>query len=54
LIFYRCDFTFDPDYFPDPAAYLKAIKEKYNVKICLWSKFDCDPRPYDVLIQTAP
>ncbi|KAK7043691.1 hypothetical protein VNI00_008302 [Paramarasmius palmivorus] len=32
----RCSFTFDPDNFPDPAKYLADIKEKYNVKICVW------------------
>ncbi|KJA27453.1 glycoside hydrolase family 31 protein [Hypholoma sublateritium FD-334 SS-4] len=31
-----CSFTFDPDNFPDPKAYLAGIKEKYGVKICLW------------------
>ncbi|KAF8514046.1 alpha-glucosidase [Gautieria morchelliformis] len=28
-----CSFTFDPDNFPDPAAYLSEIKSKYGVKI---------------------
>ncbi|KAJ6547326.1 alpha-glucosidase [Mycena capillaripes] len=31
-----CSFTFDPEFFPDPKAYLSEIKEKYGVKICLW------------------
>lgn len=31
-----CSFTFDPENFPDPQAYLAEIKSKYNVKICLW------------------
>ncbi|EIW85270.1 glycoside hydrolase family 31 protein [Coniophora puteana RWD-64-598 SS2] len=31
-----CSFTFDPENFPDPKAYLAEIKEKYNVKVCLW------------------
>ncbi|KAF7304699.1 Glycoside hydrolase family 31 protein [Mycena kentingensis (nom. inval.)] len=31
-----CSFTFDPDHFPDPKAYLSEIKEKYGVKICVW------------------
>ncbi|KAH7915998.1 glycoside hydrolase family 31 protein [Hygrophoropsis aurantiaca] len=31
-----CSFTFDPENFPDPKAYLSEIKQKYNVKICLW------------------
>lgn len=31
-----CSFTFDPDNFPDPKAYLADIKAKYGVKICLW------------------
>lgn len=35
----RCSFTFDPDNFPDPKAYLSEIKQKYGVKICLWSMF---------------
>ena len=33
-----CSFTFDPDNFPDPRAYLAEIKRKYGVKICVWSK----------------
>lgn len=35
---YRCSFTFDPENFPDPKAYLAEIKRKYGVKICVWSK----------------
>ena len=35
----RCSFTFDPDNFPDPKAYLSEIKQKYGVKICVWSEF---------------
>ncbi|KAF8162970.1 glycoside hydrolase family 31 protein [Crassisporium funariophilum] len=31
-----CSFTFDPENFPDPKAYLAEIKAKYGVKICLW------------------
>ncbi|KXN82537.1 Alpha-xylosidase [Leucoagaricus sp. SymC.cos] len=31
-----CSFTFDPDNFPDPKAYLSEIKQKFNVKICVW------------------
>ncbi|CAL1704105.1 unnamed protein product [Somion occarium] len=31
-----CSFTFDPDHFPDPKAYLAEIKRKYGVKICVW------------------
>ncbi|KAI0646837.1 alpha-glucosidase [Trametes meyenii] len=31
-----CSFTFDPDNFPDPKAYLSEIKKKYGVKICVW------------------
>ncbi|EMD38625.1 glycoside hydrolase family 31 protein [Gelatoporia subvermispora B] len=31
-----CSFTFDPENFPDPAAYLAEIKRKYGVKICVW------------------
>ena len=33
----RCSFTFDPENFPDPKAYLSEIKQKYGVKICVWS-----------------
>ncbi|KAH9934909.1 alpha-glucosidase [Fomitopsis serialis] len=32
-----CSFTFDPDNFPNPKAYLAEIKQKYGVKICVWS-----------------
>lgn len=35
---HRCSFTFDPDNFPDPKAYLSEIKTKYGVKICVWSE----------------
>ncbi|PSR88895.1 hypothetical protein PHLCEN_2v5044 [Hermanssonia centrifuga] len=31
-----CSFTFDPENFPDPKAYLAEIKRKYGVKICVW------------------
>ncbi|KAL6309103.1 alpha-glucosidase [Sparassis latifolia] len=31
-----CSFTFDPDNFPDPKAYLAHIKKTYGVKICVW------------------
>ncbi|KAI0049991.1 glycoside hydrolase family 31 protein [Auriscalpium vulgare] len=31
-----CSFTFDPDNFPDPKAYLAEIKKNYAVKICVW------------------
>ncbi|EPQ58728.1 hypothetical protein GLOTRDRAFT_37153 [Gloeophyllum trabeum ATCC 11539] len=31
-----CSFTFDPDNFPDPKAYLSDIKKRYGVKICVW------------------
>ena len=30
-----CDFTFDPDMFPDPKGMLSRLKEK-GLKICLW------------------
>jgi alpha-glucosidase (family GH31 glycosyl hydrolase) len=33
----RCSFTFDPDNFPDPKKYIEEIKQKYGVKVCLWS-----------------
>ncbi|KAI0029644.1 glycosyl hydrolases family 31-domain-containing protein [Vararia minispora EC-137] len=32
-----CSFTFDPDNFPDPKRYLSEIKERYSVKICVWT-----------------
>lgn len=38
-----CNFTFDPDNFPDPAQYIKEIKEKYGVKVCVWSEFGLGP-----------
>ncbi|KAI0340632.1 alpha-glucosidase [Trametopsis cervina] len=31
-----CSFTFDPENFPDPKAYLSEIKRKYDVQICVW------------------
>ncbi|KAG9034315.1 hypothetical protein FS837_002233, partial [Tulasnella sp. UAMH 9824] len=31
-----CNFTFDPDMFPNPAEYLRSIKEKFGVKVCVW------------------
>jgi len=31
-----CSFTFDPDNFPDPKAYIAEIKAKYGVKVCVW------------------
>ncbi|KAI0060882.1 hypothetical protein BV25DRAFT_1806732 [Artomyces pyxidatus] len=31
-----CSFTFDPENFPDPKAYLSDIKQRYGVKICVW------------------
>jgi hypothetical protein len=46
----RCSFTFDPDNFPDPKAYLHDIKSKYGVKICVWSKFDYLPETLAPLI----
>ncbi len=33
-----CNFTFDPENFPNPAEYLRELKEKFGVKICVWSK----------------
>lgn len=35
----RTSFTFDPDNFPDPKAYLASLKKQFGVKICVWSKF---------------
>lgn len=34
----RCSFTFDPDNFPDPKGYIAQIKQKFGVKVCVWSK----------------
>ncbi|EJT96769.1 alpha-glucosidase [Dacryopinax primogenitus] len=34
--YHWCDFTFDPAFFPDPAAFLSTIKKQFNVKVCLW------------------
>ncbi|KIK59661.1 glycoside hydrolase family 31 protein [Collybiopsis luxurians FD-317 M1] len=31
-----CSFTFDPDNFPNPKAYLTEIKQRFGVKICVW------------------
>lgn len=31
-----CDFTFDPEYFPDPKSYIAKIKKDYGVKVCVW------------------
>ncbi|KAG8938944.1 hypothetical protein FRC04_007230 [Tulasnella sp. 424] len=31
-----CNFTFDPDMFPNPAEYLRSIKEKFGVRVCVW------------------
>nr|GAT61247.1 glycoside hydrolase family 31 protein [Mycena chlorophos] len=31
-----CSFTFDPEFFPDPKAYIADLKNTYGVKICLW------------------
>ncbi|OBZ75677.1 Alpha-xylosidase [Grifola frondosa] len=31
-----CSFTFDPDNFPNPKAYLADIKSRYGVKVCVW------------------
>lgn len=31
-----CSFTFDPETFPDPKAYLAQVKKQYNVKVSLW------------------
>lgn len=37
-----CNFTFDPDSFPNPKEYLAQIKSKFNVNVCVWSKFVAD------------
>ncbi|KAJ9114967.1 hypothetical protein QFC24_007083 [Naganishia onofrii] len=31
-----CSFEFDREAFPDPETYIKTVKEKYNVKVCVW------------------
>ena len=31
-----CSFQFDDKSFPDPAGYLRSVKDKYNVKVCVW------------------
>lgn len=31
-----CSFDFDREAFPDPETYIRTIKEKYNVKVCVW------------------
>jgi hypothetical protein len=31
-----CSFQFDDKSFPDPAGYLRTVKDKYNVKVCVW------------------
>ncbi|QRW01716.1 glycoside hydrolase family 31 protein [Ceratobasidium sp. AG-Ba] len=33
---FRTSFTFDPDNFPDPKAYLASLKKQFGVKICVW------------------
>jgi hypothetical protein len=32
----NCSFSFDSEAFPDPASYIRTVKEKYNVKVCVW------------------
>jgi len=40
-----CSFKFDDKAFPDPESYLKTVKDKYNVKVCVWiNPYIC--RPY--------
>jgi len=34
--FQWCDFEFDPDMFPDPAAMLKQLKKDFGIKVCVW------------------
>lgn len=31
-----CDFTWDPDVFPDPEGTLRRLKEEYGLRICVW------------------
>lgn len=31
-----CSFEFDKDAFPNPGEYLKTVKEKYDLKVCVW------------------
>lgn len=31
-----CSFDFDREAFPDPESYIKTVKKRYNVKVCVW------------------
>ncbi|WP_016905788.1 alpha-xylosidase [Streptomyces xiaopingdaonensis] len=31
-----CDFTWDPDVFPDPPGMLQRLKEEHGLRICVW------------------
>ncbi|WP_052864144.1 alpha-xylosidase [Streptomyces niger] len=31
-----CDFTWDPEVFPDPEGMLRRLKEEHGLKICVW------------------
>lgn len=34
--FQWCDFEWDRDMFPDPAGYVRRLKEKFGLRICVW------------------
>lgn len=34
--FQWCDFNWDADMFPDPAAMLKQLKKDFGIKVCVW------------------
>lgn len=41
-----CSFQFDDKAFPDPASYLRTVKDKYNVKVCVWiNPYICESGP---------
>ena len=41
-----CSFQFDDKAFPDPASYLRTVKDKYNVKVCVWiNPYICESVP---------
>ncbi|NSC20066.1 alpha-xylosidase [Streptomyces albus subsp. chlorinus] len=31
-----CDFTWDPDVFPDPEGMLRRLKEEHGLRVCVW------------------
>jgi alpha-D-xyloside xylohydrolase len=34
--FQWCDFEWDEENFPDPAAYIRRLREKFGLRICVW------------------